>query len=182
MLLEKNSNLHCTLDLTCSKKSGKYGRNLSSGCLTKSHFLPSLRLIYKLHTPIKFSIGYNAKKSKVSHLLQIHGPESDPGFGGMWQPIESATDPGIFMSSLSLRKRMTFPAIWHPKNSSCSESQTGMTDRLVVALHTAKQSPTESFTIWNLSPPGTSGGLKYIEQCSLFSLHCIQHLLRTLYF
>ena len=36
-----------------------------------------------LHTPINFSIGYNAKKSKVSHLLQFHGPKSDPGFGGM---------------------------------------------------------------------------------------------------
>ena len=102
--------------------------------------------------------------------------------GGMWQPLRSATNSGIFMSSSSLRKHMTLPAIWHPKNSSCSGSQTGMTDRLVVALHPAKQFPTESFSIWNLSPPGTSCGLKYIEQCSLFTLHCIQHLLRTLYF
>ena len=36
-----------------------------------------------LRTPINFSIGYNAKKSKVSHLLQFHRPKSDPGFGGM---------------------------------------------------------------------------------------------------
>ena len=91
-----------------------------------------------LHTPINFSIGYNAKKSKVSHLLQFHEPKSDPGFGGMWQPLESATDPGIFMSSSPLRKHMTLPAIWQPKNSSCSGSQTGMTDRLVAALHPAK--------------------------------------------
>ena len=69
----------------------------------------------KLHTPINFSIGYNVKKSKVSHLLQFHGPKSDPGFGGMWQPLESATDPGIFTSSSPLRKHMTLPAIWHPK-------------------------------------------------------------------
>ena len=34
-----------------------------------------------------------------------------PFFGGMWQPLESATDPGIFMSSSSLRKHMTLPAI-----------------------------------------------------------------------
>ena len=95
-------------------------------------------LIIWLHTRINFSIGYNAKKSKVSHLLQFHGPKSDPGFGGMWQPLESATDPGIFMSSSPLRKHMTLLAIWHPKKSSCSGSQTGMTDQLVVALHPAK--------------------------------------------
>ena len=57
-----------------------------------------MRLIYRLYTPINFSINHNAKKSKVSHLLQFHGPKSDPGFDGMWQPLESATDSAIFMS------------------------------------------------------------------------------------
>ena len=33
------------------------------------------------YTPLL--IGYNAKKSKVSHLLQFHGPKLDPGIGGM---------------------------------------------------------------------------------------------------
>ena len=94
--------------------------------------------LYRLHIPINFSIGYNAKNSKVSHLLQFDGHKSDPGFGGMWQPFESAIDPGIFMSSSSLRKHMTLPAIWHPQKFLLFGSQTGMTDRLFVALHPAK--------------------------------------------
>ena len=116
VLQEKNSNLPCTLALTCSKKSTKYGRNLSSSCPTKSHFLPSLRLLYRLHTTINFSIGYIAKKSKMSHLLQFHGFKSDPGFGGMWQPLESETDPGIFMSSSPFENTWYCPPYDIPKN------------------------------------------------------------------
>ena len=46
-------------------------------------YLYEISKVTWLHTPINFSIGYNAKKSKVSHLLQFYGPKSDPGYDGM---------------------------------------------------------------------------------------------------
>ena len=39
-----------------------------------------------------FSIASNAKSQNVSHLLEFHVPRSDPGFGVMWWPLESASD------------------------------------------------------------------------------------------
>ena len=67
---------------------------------------------FRLHTPINFSIGYNAKKSKVSHLLQFHGPKSDPGFGGM--PFSIAiTSLGEESANLSaFRTFVRFALVW----------------------------------------------------------------------
>ena len=79
-----------------NNKNSNHNNNCSSSSSSSIKLLQfclALHFLW-LHTPINFSIGYNAKTSKVSHLLQFYGPKSD--FGGMWQPLESATDPGMF--------------------------------------------------------------------------------------
>ena len=38
---------------------------------------------HRLHTPLNFSLDYNSKTSKVSHLLQFRWPKPDPDFDGM---------------------------------------------------------------------------------------------------
>ena len=80
--------------------------------------------LYWWYTPINFSIGHNAwfktsptcYSSMVLNQLQFYGPKSDPGFGVMWWPPESATYPGISISSLPFRKHMALSAMCIPKS------------------------------------------------------------------
>ena len=61
---------------------------------------------------------------------------------------KSATDRGIFMSSLPLRKQI-LPSMWCPKSPSYCISQTDW----LFEVRQQKQFPTEYFNVWNSSTP-----------------------------
>ena len=89
------------------------------------------------------------KGSGARLLLQVHDPKWDPGFGVMWWPREQAADPVIFIIS---KTRVIACHVTSQKPLLQGSQTKWRTD----CLKHSKHPNTESFSIWNSSPPGTS--------------------------